>query len=927
MKQHVDTVNTSTIAALYTIITAAIVTGVLGVALIIALPSEQPLTQVLSLNASLVSFFTGVGLYAAIRGHQVLRVACGGLVFLAATYSVLTSTGVLSDVYSVGSLTLRASLYWPLTLIVALFGLCLMLGMSVGKRKLLWRFGGYVAVAFGLFYIVLSWYNGAYNWLGPHPMVVSISVLFLTMFGIALLIGSYQSAAVESLPRPASFAVMVVSVSIVCAMWFALASSEVRRIEGQVINAMHEAVQKREAVSLENVNLIQRLATRWQHVPEENRLEFSKLDVQHYQRDLPQLLSILVTDTENELVFEDYKTTASSYYWMLGTPDVTDAFTASQTSPVVLIPHESIRASERAVILVRLPLFARDERSDDDFQVGLENQHYGYVVAIFDFASLVNPIMSMNEKLLHTYASLSGNYMLRSDGEEAVVANISMRPATSLYHYSIPMQIPYVKGAELHGFHVGKVELRKAANLYAVVITGGLLLCAFLVISLERGQILRTQRRQLQLQATHDSLTGLVNRVVIEERLQQFCEQCIRSKQEIAVLFIDLDGFKPVNDSLGLQVGDKLLRETAARLQRCMRNNTLVGRFGGDEFIVLIPELDKKQPITDLVSEILSAIAQPYHIEQYRLYLTASIGITTTIQSPIDAKQLIQHADMAMYQAKRQGRNHYQFYTAEISERFHSSVTLRNELQHVLEQGALKLFYQPLVRCGDRKIVGVEALLRWQREDGSYVSPAEFIPLAEDTGQIIPISAWVVQQACEDGIRLQEYGDLSVAVNLSAVQFNRANFVESLNHTLNLTGFSAQKLHLELTESVLMEDSKRAIRLLESLHNKNFHISIDDFGTGFSSLSYLKRMPVNILKIDRAFIKDVTTDVHDAAIAKSIIQMATQLSIEVTAEGVETAEQVKFVEESGCHYMQGFYFAKPMPLAELMALLNERDSF
>ncbi|RUO23398.1 hypothetical protein CWE08_01745 [Aliidiomarina iranensis] len=915
MKRHPIAGNTSAIAIFYTIVVASIVTGVIGLSVFALFGQVQPLSDVLSVTASIVSLATGLALLAAALNISWLRIFSGLIVFFGAIYSVANSLPWFTALNHIEGPT--TAVRWPVSVFFILIGVCLLFGISPSKRRVLWRVGGYSTLLAGLVYSGMCWYSDWFLWFGAHPIVVTISVFYLAVFGLALIIGSYQDSETERALSQRAVLTMIVSITVVCSTWFILSSAEVNRVQAQILTTMNLAQTNRERIVTDNINVMKRLAARWQASSESELADLIRLDVNSYMDDMPQITGIMLVDIHGEIMYERTRQ-QTSQYWLLGTPDVVSYFNETAGQFSAMIPSESIRNQGRPLVLMRFPVVREGDSGEPEL--------YGYVVPTLDFASLINPSKAEYEDIVDTYANIGNRYLLRVVGETTEVLDMREPLPKVLFQHTVDLNIPSNQSISLVGFYAGEMDLRALANLYIIVIVSGLLLSALLVISIEASQILRRQRRQLKVQATHDSLTGLANRAVLEQELEKWCQHTVRTGNSIAVAFIDLDGFKPVNDSLGLLVGDKLLQETARRLEACMHSGALVGRFGGDEFIVIMPRLRPEHPITDLINDILTSISQPYHIDQYRLYLTASIGITTTMQSPPEPKQLIQHADMAMYQAKRQGRNHYQFYSSEISERFHASVTLRNELQHVLELGALKLFYQPIVRCGDRKIVGCEALLRWQREDGSFVSPAEFIPLAEDTGQIIPISSWVLKQACEDGLKLRELGDFTMAVNLSAVQFNRANFIESLTHTLNLSGFPAKNLHLELTESVLMDDSNRAISLLEALRKRHFSISIDDFGTGFSSLSYLKMLPVDTLKIDRTFIKDVFSGEHDAAITQSIIGMAQQLQLSVTAEGVETLEQAEFVEAAGCQYMQGFYFARPMPIEEIMAMVKQQEN-
>ncbi|RUO20575.1 EAL domain-containing protein [Aliidiomarina haloalkalitolerans] len=935
MRRQLIISSTPAVAAFYTMVFAAIFTGAVGLGLYIFRPVEQPLLEVLSATAALVSIATGFAMFGAIRGYHIMRVAFATAIVVASLYSLArgaffpTSATLPLELFS-------ASIKWPITIFFMLIGAALLFNMSARYRQIIWRYLGALSTIAGLVFLGLCWQEDNFTYFGSHPIVVTISALYLAMFGVALFIGSYLENVAKLRPSRKALIVGGFSIVTVCGFWFMLTTSEVQRTAQQAQTYLAQTVALRELVVAQNVQLMQRLVRRWQTVNEAELPLLMEVDVLSYLNDVDHLSGILFLDTEGEFSWEELKPEQQSFAPLLATADVRAWLASTERQPSFHSPVASYNTDYQPVILVKLPIFRRPANGDDvgNHRVAL----FGYVVAVFDFSRLVNPTGVSATSALFTYVRMNEHYLLRSLGTSTEILDTREQYPQALYTVARNMRMPFGLQLQLEGYLVDLDQLKNLANLYVLVLMGGLLLAVFLVVSSETGQILRLQRRKLKVQATHDSLTGLVNRVVIEDTLEAWCRQLVDperqrtaatyktnfpSQQHVAVLFIDLDGFKPVNDSLGLAVGDKLLQETAGRIERAVGEDCVVGRFGSDEFLVLVPKLSKEVTLTDMVGEILSAVAQPYHIDQYRLYLTASIGVTSTLQSPADAKQLIQHADMAMYQAKRQGRNHFHFYSADISDRFHESVTLRNQLQHVLEQGALTLYYQPIVRAHDHAVVGVEALLRWQREDGSFVPPSEFIPIAEDTGQIIPISSWVLHQACVDGIKLQKFGELSVAVNLSARQFSRANFIDSLSHTLNLTGFSSRLLHIELTESVLMEDTNRAFQQLQKLRDRHFVISLDDFGTGFSSLGYLKTLPVDILKIDRGFIQDVTENDDDAAITRSIITLAKQLNLKVIAEGVETPEQAKFVEDAGVHYIQGYYFARPMPLEQLLDFLAE----
>jgi diguanylate cyclase (GGDEF)-like protein/PAS domain S-box-containing protein len=429
---------------------------------------------------------------------------------------------------------------------------------------------------------------------------------------------------------------------------------------------------------------------------------------------------------------------------------------------------------------------------------------------------------------------------------------------------------------------------------------------------------------QIAYNANHDALTGLPNRVLLAQRLEQGCHIAQRHHRYLAVLFIDLDDFKPINDALGHEVGDFILGEVAKRLESVLRPWDTVARFGSDEFVAVLPDLADESDALYVVERILRQLASAYWHNGSEMRITASIGIATSDGKTDRPKALIQQADLAMYKAKRQGRNTYQWYTEELNQKVSARVALRSALQQAIEQGEFELHYQPQIHSPSGRVVGVEALLRWRHPARGYIPPGEFISLAEDTGQIIPISEWALATACRDGQKLNAlgFGRTSMAVNISPMQFQRPGFLESLEHTLETSAFDPTLLELELTEGVLMDSAERAIHALDSLRKLGVHIAMDDFGTGFSSLSYLKRLSINKIKIDRSFVREVISDHRDAAIIEGVVTMAAKMELEVLVEGVETAAQHAFLRKQLCETFQGFYFARPMPFDDLVRFMR-----
>ncbi|MCH8537218.1 MAG: EAL domain-containing protein [Alkalimonas sp.] len=433
---------------------------------------------------------------------------------------------------------------------------------------------------------------------------------------------------------------------------------------------------------------------------------------------------------------------------------------------------------------------------------------------------------------------------------------------------------------------------------------------------------------ELSFNASHDILTGLPNRALLHDRLRQSCNMSARSQRSLAVMFIDLDGFKLVNDSLGHLVGDRLLVEVSKRLLKHIRPGDTLARLGGDEFVVLLPELVHDADVVAIAERILQHMNENFVIDTQELHISASIGITLSSGELEEPNVLIQQADLAMFEAKQLGRNTFQWFNRDLNKQLGRQLTLRNELQKAITHHEFELHYQPQYDAQTLELTGVEALLRWRHPTLGMIAPGEFIPIAEHSGQIIPLSEWVLDSACEFAARLHRQGfhQLLMAVNVSSLQFQRSNFVDSVAALLQKHHLPANSLELELTESILLSHVDSAIEKLHQLKALGVHIAIDDFGTGFSSLSYLKQLPIQKVKIDQSFIRDVIRDRHDAAITKAIISMAHHLQITVIAEGVETKAQVAFLRKHHCNEFQGYYFARPMPAAELETLLHQLQS-
>jgi diguanylate cyclase (GGDEF)-like protein/PAS domain S-box-containing protein len=417
--------------------------------------------------------------------------------------------------------------------------------------------------------------------------------------------------------------------------------------------------------------------------------------------------------------------------------------------------------------------------------------------------------------------------------------------------------------------------------------------------------------------ALHDYLTGLPNRFLLLDRFNQAVAAAKRDNRQFAVLFVDLDRFKPINDTLGHSVGDRLLCLVADRLTAAIRATDTVSRQGGDEFVVLVAELGLPGDINAIAQKLLQSLSQPCTLQEHKITVTSSIGIAIYPDDGEDLDVLLKHADIALYSAKEEGRNNFQFYRREMNEHALKLLLLENQLRNALERDEFELFYQPQLDLAGNQVACVEALIRWHNPEFGLVPPDDFIPLAEASGLIVPIGQWVLKEACRQIVRWRRSGfpNLRMAVNLSAVQFRQPALVEHVQAALHVAGLEADALVLEVTESVVMRDAESTIQTLNALRALGVTLSIDDFGTGHSSLAYLRRFPIGELKIDRSFIQNITTDTDDAAICSTIIGLARILRINVVAEGVETDAQLDWLRAAGCDFAQGYFLSRPQPAA------------
>lgn len=441
----------------------------------------------------------------------------------------------------------------------------------------------------------------------------------------------------------------------------------------------------------------------------------------------------------------------------------------------------------------------------------------------------------------------------------------------------------------------------------------------------EMIHFIREAREKIEYQEYHDPLTGLPNRVLLHDRLKVALTQAEYKHQMVAVLLIDLDRFKNINETLGHRMGDLLLQSVAMRVTRCAREGDTVSRLGGDEFIMILSDIAQVQEVITVANKIVDVLSnEPFDLDGHELYITPSIGISVYPNDGDDSETLVKNADMAMYRAKEHGRNNYQLHTPAMNAAATERLALENNLRRALDKDEFLVYYQPKIDLKSGRMTGMEALIRWNHSEWGLVPPFKFIPVAEETGLIVPIGDWVLRAACEQNKRWQEQGfpPMRVAVNLSGHQFDTA-LVGKVKRVLMETGLEPEWLELEITESMLMKNTDLVVEIIQDLKDMGIHISIDDFGTGYSSLSYLERFPIDSLKIDQSFVRFIENPETDGVLARAIISLAHSLKLNVIAEGVETESQLEFLRTEKCDACQGFFFSKPVPAEEFEKLMGE----
>ena len=587
---------------------------------------------------------------------------------------------------------------------------------------------------------------------------------------------------------------------------------------------------------------------------------------------------------------------------------------AMRSHPEIARLHQSVLDAMHNTNAVKVKLYQLDGRtlfSTEAAQIGKDySQRAGFIAAS---KGLVVTEFSHRDK----FSDFHGNILDR----DLLASYVALRRSDTAPIEGV-LEV-YTDVTDLLA-SIKKQELLVTATVIGVLST--LYIILFFIVR-HADRVIKGQYEQILHQATHDDLTGLPNRILFHEMLAQAMARTQRTGKLLAVMFLDLDGFKNINDMLGHEYGDILLKQISQRLTAVLRKNDLVARQGGDEFIILVQDIAVVQSIVNIAETILAAVSETVIADNHEMHVTASIGITVFPFDDVEISHLLRYADIAMYHAKEAGKNNFQFYSEEMDALIRERMEIENGLRHALERNELVLHYQPQVDIGSGKIFAVEALLRWAHPEKGLIPPGKFIPVAEESNLIIAIGEWVLRAACKQNRAWQDAGlpHVRMAVNLSARQLRQPRLVAVVAEAMEDAGLAlhSDNLELEVTESMIMKNIGETITTLNKLHEMGVSLSVDDFGTGHSSLTYLKRFPIHTLKIDKSFVDDIATDPDSAAIAATIIALGHSLKLNVIAEGVETAEQLAVLRKIKCDEMQGYYFSRPIPAEELERLLRE----
>lgn len=807
---------------------------------------------------------------------------------------------IASAIYAAAVADTKMSVFLPP--VTGMVGLVFLFASDKLLSFRLSKFIGAMLAVLSIALFISLWWRGYTTQWATNPIAVTAAMIIISLVALAfLLLPNAKRQQVQ--PHPTGILIASGIVVATVAIWATLSNQHIDNIKHRgELNLQKSSQVISERLTRQNEAFL-RLVQRWESTDSTNLQRLVDVDTQAYFNDFELIEAIAVFEESNLM-----QPTS------VGTGNALDVFAI-----------ESIQQwrinnfSQQSIAVVRQTLESNQPRFIMAYPITASEGQNKQVAVVFNLVKFLDIEKIPYLDYFDTYLRLNDDYYLPIAKKDFKTKSSS--DLEDLHFFQLSTAFP-VFGDQPMGFHAvlnSPSIFWHNATINQFILIVGLLVAGLFLATFDVNRRLNTERNKLFKLANFDSVTGLIRRGVLEDRVEEYLAQ--KNCGECGILFIDLDGFKAINDNLGITIGNRLLAAVAKRLQEQHQEKLDIARFGGDEFIVFLPDASTQQ-CKELAKQLLARIREKFVFDDVELYLTASIGISQPSSQSCAAEVLIQNADVAMGKAKEQGANTYQLFTESMGVKYEQALHLRNQIQTAIESELFDVYFQPYVTAGSSQIIGAEALARWRQSDGSFISPAEFITVAEQTGQIVPLSRLVMRKAFQYFTQLEKNSDLVLSINLSVKQFQRENITRLVSELAYEYDVPLNKLQFELTESVMVDDAQKVFSELAELRTIGCKIAIDDFGTGFSSLAYLSKLPVDVLKIDREFSRSIFTDPASKTICQSITSLAHGLNKQIIVEGIETAEQGQFFKRLGCMSLQGFYFYKPMPFESFRELLH-----
>jgi diguanylate cyclase (GGDEF)-like protein len=838
-----------------------------------------------SLSLSAAALCIGVALYGQ-QAHRYWLARIGGIGLFATGLYALKATDLQLPLFLPTCCFILAAVY-----------------ITTGKTQLhriIWKAVGSIFIFIALISFAITWLDINTYPLIQNPIAFSAATIIGLIAGLGMLFYCFN----QSPPKQSilSLTGLVLTLSATIAIWFAQSNADINEVRSRgEVNLTQSADVIGQRLSSQ-FSALQRLYRRWSELPAESVDQIINIDTEDYTRDFSLIEWMGVYDDSQQLMFSPIPISDIDKE-ILEQPSIKAWRANNVHNESRVISAYSLQQGVPRLIL-SYPITNPDIEADQ-------------LIVNLNIKDLMRIDRIPYLDIFDSYVELSESYLLPISSDSFDV--ISLSELTDIHAYKVSTMSSILgQPIKLHAVIADAHVFWQAARVNQTILIAGILLAFLLLESIESNRKLTEQQGRLIQMANFDSVTQLMRRDVLETNINQWLSV---NPTDAHILFIDLDGFKPINDSLGLHTGNELLKRIATRLAEVSPATAQLSRFSSDEFIVFLPGADKTSS-TEVARSLLTALRDKFEIDYIDLYLTASIGIASREFQVSSAEAFIQNADVAMTKAKESGGNTFAFFTQAMGLKYQTDLTLRNQLQVAIENQQLEVFYQPFVDLKSEQIIGVEALARWRDKQGNWIPPDVFIPLAEHTGQIMPLSDLILEMSIREVAQYVAQPNFILSINLSPKQLQNGQLVSQVTQLAHKYKIPFSTLQFELTETMLVDDAKAAFKQLAELRTLGCKIAIDDFGTGYSSLSYLNDLPADIIKIDRSFTRRVLTDSSSHPITEAVISMALDLNKSITVEGIENAEEAAYFARRSCQAAQGFYFYRPMPLEQLIEVIN-----